>query len=526
MSLQDSGEYGVTPSKELNQTLNTVRRSDRIKANDQNRSKYSGDPSHRELSILINPPRISKSTSVEQLVNHFNNSDVSKGAIPKRKDNFNDSVADQIRDCSIGNLTSLRSKHVSFEPGHNPMSGQNRESPRENLEFELEGATALPSDVSAALQKALRLSQESHQAVTELGKTVKEDMKTFMHEIMRVIEPLKSSLVDQNSHPSNHHDPVEIQSVQQIQQSFVQQQYAGYQMTNQVVGIDNGINTGARYSSTSVQVLASPGQNIHGQNYLEPNLYIQKTSNVGGQKSDSSRSHHGNAVPPHQPLPTENIPATPGYQHQSSPGPRRRYSYGNNGSLQVSKWGLRFDGSRVGLHIDDFLFRIEHLQNMYNCSWNDVLSDFHLLVEGDAKAWYWVFLSTNSKAGNPDIDWPILRRALAKRFKSSKTSYDVLQELLRRRQGATEPVDKYFLEMMTLLGRLDVPLPEAESVKLIKDNLNDSLKRIVYPIQIYNLEHLRDQCWEAERTFGRREDRPFSHIPNRNVQSQVLQKVH
>ena len=57
-----------------------------------------------------------------------------------------------------------------------------------------------------------------------------------------------------------------------------------------------------------------------------------------------------------------------------------------------------------GLQIDDFLFRLEHLQNMYGCSWNDVLRDFHLMVEEEAKSWYWVFLAASAKAGNDEMD--------------------------------------------------------------------------------------------------------------------------
>ena len=524
MNPQDLIETGVTPSKELNQTLNTVRRSDRIKASDQNRSKYAGDPSHREFNTLIMPPQLGRSISVEQLVNHF---DVSKGAVSKRNEVFTESVADQIRDCSISiTHPSLRNKQVSFGPTHDPKStlGQNIDSPRENLEFELEGAHALPNDVSAALQKALKLSHESHQAVTELGKSVKEDMVSFMREIMNVIEPLKNSLMQQNTHANTHHTPVEIQSVEQIQ-PFVEHQFVVPQVANQDMSQEQG-------SSSSKQnnlIVDRPLQNS-SFNRLQ-DLPTQKTSNMSGHRSDSSRNNQRipNPSPQYQ-LPTGNYPGMEGFQQQAGlqvpqASPGRRQPYGGNGSLQVSKWGLKFDGCRGGLHIDDFVFRIEHLQNMYNCSWNDVLRDFHLMVEGEARAWFWVFLSTNAKAGNRDIDWPILKRALAKRFKSSKSSYEVLQELLKRRQGATEPVDKYFLEMMTLLGRLEVPLPEVESVKLIKDNLNDSLKRIVYPIHIYNLEHLRDQCWEAERTFGRREDRPFAHQPNRNIPSRQISEV-
>ena len=76
------------------------RRSKRTKAMDLNRSHYDGDPSHREFSLRV--PTVSRSASVEQLVSQFDH-ESRGGAVPKKNvDVRMDSIADQIRDCSIG----------------------------------------------------------------------------------------------------------------------------------------------------------------------------------------------------------------------------------------------------------------------------------------------------------------------------------------------------------------------------------------------------------------------------------------
>ena len=530
-----------------------LRRSKRTKAMDLNRSHYDGDPTHRELDLRV-PNVPTRSSSVEQLVTQFDGP--RSGAIPKRKiDVRMESIADQIRDCSLalGYDQPIpkdgRTDHVATRLS--------------DSEIEMVGRSNLPTDLHNALHNALRLSRESHQAVQELGTSIRNDMVAFMKEIIEVIEPIKISLAGQTEsgvrsnvrkHTYIDEDPKRLgQSQSQLNEiapsigsstrkeldiqpdrDFPQQQTEDRAMLPPTAMVLENQQIWPQYN-------AAPLTDARW-NHLQKYQFVQQgnadnllpTYNPPSKPNPVMQSHQ-RSMPQQQPY-AVNRPPAGGYAQQShqdvvfpnsearSQPPEttgRRTPRMNGSSLQVSKWGLIFDGNRSGLQVDDFLFRLEHLQNMYNCSWNDVLRDFHVLVEGDAKAWYWVFLSTNAKAGYADVDWSTLKCALAKRFKSHKGNYDVLQDILKRRQGLSEPVDKYFLEMMTLMGRLDAPMPEQDAVKLIKDNLNDSLKRIIYPITIYNLEHLRDQCWEAERTFGRREERSFANFNSRHVNRPV-----
>ena len=56
-----------------------------------------------------------------------------------------------------------------------------------------------------------------------------------------------------------------------------------------------------------------------------------------------------------------------------------------------------FNGNSNQMSVEDFIFRIEHIQAHYDISW-----DFHLLVAGAAKDWYWLLIRTHGL-----LKWPL-----------------------------------------------------------------------------------------------------------------------
>ena len=68
--------------------------------------------------------------------------------------------------------------------------------------------------------------------------------------------------------------------------------------------------------------------------------------------------------------------------------PREHYEVRQNyGATSVHRkiheWGL----SRGPTTVEDFIFRVEYLQNHYQCPWAEVLRDFHRLLKGEAIEW-------------------------------------------------------------------------------------------------------------------------------------------
>ncbi|KAL7724950.1 hypothetical protein ACLKA6_002314 [Drosophila palustris] len=76
---------------------------------------------------------------------------------------------------------------------------------------------------------------------------------------------------------------------------------------------------------------------------------------------------------------------------------------------QVRRWNLTFDGSEKSMPVKEFIFRVEHMQRVYQLPWAEVIRDFHLLVAGRARDWFWMHARTGQM-----MDWPNLRYSLQK----------------------------------------------------------------------------------------------------------------
>ena len=105
---------------------------------------------HRIGNRVPTVPGVSRSASVEQLVSQFE-------AVPSKHVNVRmDSIADQIRYCSIG---------YNFKESNNKerteVHAVLRNPECDNLDKDL------PTNVHKEWQNAFRLSRESHQAMTE-----------------------------------------------------------------------------------------------------------------------------------------------------------------------------------------------------------------------------------------------------------------------------------------------------------------------------------------------------------------------
>ena len=186
---------------------------------------------------------------------------------------------------------------------------------------------------------------------------------------------------------------------------------------------------------------------------------------------------------------------------------------GENVVPPLYKWGLVFDGNRENLAVDEFIFQVEHMCNHYRISWEELLRDFHFLLAKDAKSWYWLLIRTE-----PIRNWPELKKALLARYQVSKSDFEIMKEILERRQQPGESVDYFFQSVLKLRANLKNPVPEIELVKILKRNLRENIGRIVYAMAIFTVEQLRYECVEIERQFLRRDNR---QIPQNNRSYQI-----
>jgi len=95
--------------------------------------------------------------------------------------------------------------------------------------------------------------------------------------------------------------------------------------------------------------------------------------------------------------------------------------------------------------LSEFIFRLEHLQRSYQVPWKEVLREFHVLVEGQGKEWYWMYVRSTEKQ-----EWTNLRYALQQQFQSHRSNFEREYELRERKQKPGETTEAYIQTMLAL----------------------------------------------------------------------------
>lgn len=199
---------------------------------------------------------------------------------------------------------------------------------------------------------------------------------------------------------------------------------------------------------------------------------------------------------------------------------RENYCEPVKGRIFVDKWDLVFDGNSENLYVEDFISRVEYLQEYYGCQWKEIMRDFHRLLKGDVKDWYWDMV-TSGKIRN----WRDLKEALVQQYKTNRSEYEFMRDLEERRQKSGETIDSYFQAMRKLRARLRKPLPEYEMIRIVKRNLKREISQIVYPLHVYTIEHLRDECKEVEKNYFRRDSTTSATTARFVPQKRVVHEV-
>lgn len=177
---------------------------------------------------------------------------------------------------------------------------------------------------------------------------------------------------------------------------------------------------------------------------------------------------------------------------------------------RVEKLGLMFDGKPNGIDVEDFVFRLEHLRELYKIPWEEILVNFHYLVSGPANEWYW------SRVRNGLItNWESLKIGLFSQYRAKRGNLELVRDIVERKQLPGETIDKFFQDLNTLRLRLEYPVSEFEMIRIAKGNLRRNIAEIVHAMPISSMEQLRIECLEVERRFPRRDMRQMGNIGNK-----------
>lgn len=199
--------------------------------------------------------------------------------------------------------------------------------------------------------------------------------------------------------------------------------------------------------------------------------------------------------------------------------PQRRLSQTINNSRytqqqrksDLSKWQIKFDGSEKGMSVDSFIFRIEYLADTNGITLEELFSDFHCLLSGNAAQWYWQLLEDSRD--NPGLDYQDMKRMLREAFRPAKTDVEILRDLVDRKQQFGESFDDFYAEMHKIsFGIQKKKLSESELVNIIKGNLRGQLATMLFATPTSTLAELKAECRRAEKVIKEHRQKPPARV--------------
>lgn len=124
------------------------------------------------------------------------------------------------------------------------------------------------------------------------------------------------------------------------------------------------------------------------------------------------------------------------------------------------------------------------------------MANFHVLLSGKAENWFWLFTKQN-----PNARYPELKYALTKEFGSREGDHDIILKISLRKQSYKESYDDFHSSVITMNSRLIDPIPERSLIEIIKRNVNQNLKFMMFNSQPRTLDDLRDMARRAEEVL-------------------------
>jgi len=67
---------------------------------------------------------------------------------------------------------------------------------------------------------------------------------------------------------------------------------------------------------------------------------------------------------------------------------------------RLDKWNLKLNRSGRGMIVKSFLFPVDHLQELYGPSHQEVFREFHILLADAATKWYWQLMEDKAEDYN------------------------------------------------------------------------------------------------------------------------------
>lgn len=183
-------------------------------------------------------------------------------------------------------------------------------------------------------------------------------------------------------------------------------------------------------------------------------------------------------------------------------------SINTESNIRLKEWNIIYDGTSP---ISDFIFKVETLWERSRCSEDHLLANFHVLLSGKVQDWFWLFTKQNRNAR-----FSQLKMALTKEYGNLESDHDIILKISLRKQTQKESYNDFHSAITAMNARLSSPIPEGSLIDIMKKNVNDSLKFMMFNSQPRTLDDLRDMARKAEEVLRDSKSYPF-HTSHRHI---------
>uniref|UniRef100_A0A1A9WLM9 Retrotransposon gag domain-containing protein n=1 Tax=Glossina brevipalpis TaxID=37001 RepID=A0A1A9WLM9_9MUSC len=129
------------------------------------------------------------------------------------------------------------------------------------------------------------------------------------------------------------------------------------------------------------------------------------------------------------------------------------------------------------------------LKALSRITYDELFAQFHCLVIGKANKWYWQLLEDH--VDDLTFGYVALKKELLKEYGRSESDYDIIRDIMERKQQPFESFDEYYGDIHDLRFRMKNKMPEFE--------LKPALASLVFAIKVDNIADLRAECKRAEK---------------------------
>lgn len=170
------------------------------------------------------------------------------------------------------------------------------------------------------------------------------------------------------------------------------------------------------------------------------------------------------------------------------------FNHSDSSSIRLEKipsiirnWNIRFDGTKNGLTVDEFIYRISSMtQQQLNGDFEITCNNLQVLLFDKALHWYWRY---HKKVNS--IKWEDFCVALKCEFKDMRSTYDIREELRNRKMRPGETFESFYDSICLILDHLETPMVEAELVEILVRNLSPDIRHELLYVPVYSIAHLR-----------------------------------